>query len=55
MKLNEHRKKGCEKAVDEDRNLLTLKLYPPLRNVVDGVILAKDGNVWNIGRSWRHH
>ncbi len=45
MRLNEHKKKGCEKAVDEDGNPLTLKLYPPLRNAVEGVILAKGGNV----------
>jgi hypothetical protein len=44
MRLNEHRKKGCEKAMDEDRNPLILKLYLPLKNVVEGVILAKGGN-----------
>lgn len=49
MRLNEHRKKGCEKAMDEDRNPLILKLYLPLRNVVEGVILAKGGNVLEYG------
>ncbi len=45
MRLNEHRKKGCEKAVDEDKNPLTFKLYLPLKNAAKGVILAKGGNV----------
>ncbi len=45
MRLNEQWKKGCEKAVDEDGNPLTLKLYMPLRNAIEGVILAKGGNI----------
>jgi len=45
MRLNEHRKKGCEKALDDHGNQLTLKLYSPLRNVIEGNILAKSGNV----------
>jgi hypothetical protein len=49
MRLNEHRKKGCEKAMDEDGNPLILKVYPPLRNVVEGVILAKGENVLEYG------
>jgi hypothetical protein len=45
MRLNEHRKKGCEKTVDDDGNQLTFKLYLPLKNTIEGVILAKSGNV----------
>ncbi len=45
MKLNEHKKKGCEKVVDDHGNKLTLKLYPPLRNIVESIIIAKGGNV----------
>jgi hypothetical protein len=45
MKLNEHTKKGCEKVVDDHGNQLTLKLYPPLKNTIEGNILAKGGNV----------
>jgi len=41
MKINEHLKKECDKAVDFKRKLLKLKLYPPLRNVVEGVHIAK--------------
>ncbi len=43
MRLNEHRKKGCEKAVDDNGNQLTLNL--PLKNIIEDVILAKSGNV----------
>jgi hypothetical protein len=45
MKLNDHRKKGCKKVVDNHGNQLTLKLYPPLRNTVESDILAKGANV----------
>jgi len=45
MKLNEHKKKGCEKVVDDHGNKLTFKLYPPLRNIVESIIIAKGGNV----------
>jgi hypothetical protein len=31
--------------MDFQGNLLKLKLYPPLRNVVEGVYLAKGGNI----------
>jgi hypothetical protein len=41
MKINEYRKKGC----DKDGNPFKLKLYPPLKNVVEGVHLAKGGNI----------
>jgi hypothetical protein len=45
MKFNGYRKKGCEKAVDDDENhQLALKLYLPLKNKVKGIILVKDGN-----------
>lgn len=30
MRLNEHMKKDCEKAVDSNGNQLCFKLYPPL-------------------------
>jgi len=45
MKLNEHRKKGCEKTMDDDGNQLTLKLYLPLKNTIGGINLANSGNV----------
>jgi hypothetical protein len=41
MKINEHLKKECDKAVDFKGKPLKLKLYPPLRNVVEGVHIAK--------------
>jgi hypothetical protein len=31
MKINEYRKKGCDKAMDFKGNPLKLKLYPPLK------------------------
>ncbi len=42
MKINEHRKKGCDKVVG---NPLKLKLYPPLINIAEGVYLTKGGNI----------
>jgi hypothetical protein len=45
MNINEHHKKGCDKVVDFKRNPFKLKLYPPLRNVMEGVHLAKGGNI----------
>jgi hypothetical protein len=45
MMINEHQKKGCDKFVDFEGNLLKLKLYPPLRNAMKGVYLAKVGNI----------
>jgi len=45
MKINEHQKKGCDKVVDSEGNPLKLKLYPTLRNAVEGVYLAKGGNI----------
>jgi hypothetical protein len=31
--------------MDSKRNPLKLKLYPPLRNAMEGVYLAKGGNI----------
>jgi hypothetical protein len=45
MRIDEHRKKGCDKAMDFEGNLLKLKLYPPLKNVAEGVHLVKGGNI----------
>jgi hypothetical protein len=45
MKINEHWKKGCDKAVDFERNPFKLKLYPRLRNAMEGVYLVKGGNI----------
>jgi hypothetical protein len=45
MRLNEHRRKGCEKTMDDDGNQLTVKLYLPLKNIIEGIILAKSGIV----------
>jgi hypothetical protein len=47
MNINEHQKKGCDKAMGFKGNILELKLYPPLRNVAKGVYLAKGGNILN--------
>jgi hypothetical protein len=48
MRLNENKKKGCEKIVDDDKTQLTLKLYPPLKNAIDDIILAIHENVLDI-------
>jgi hypothetical protein len=45
MRINEHRKKGCDKDVDSKRNPLKMKLCPPLRNAMKGVYLTKCGNI----------
>jgi hypothetical protein len=45
MWINEHQKKGCDKVVDSERNLLKLKLYPPLKNATKSVCLMKGGNI----------
>jgi hypothetical protein len=45
MRINEHRKKGCDKVVDSKRDVLKLKLYPPLKNATKGVHLKK---------GWKH-
>jgi hypothetical protein len=39
------KRKGCDKVVDSERNPLKLKLYPTLRNAVEGVYFAKGGNI----------
>jgi len=44
MKINEHQKKGCDKAMDFEQNPFKLKLYPPLKNATEGVYLVKGGN-----------
>jgi len=44
MKINEHQKKGCDKAMDSEGNPFKLKLYPPLRNATKGVYIVKGGN-----------
>jgi hypothetical protein len=44
MRINEHRKKGCDKVVDSERNPLKTKLYLPLRNTTKGVYLVKGEN-----------
>jgi hypothetical protein len=45
MRINDHQKKGSDKAVDFKGNLFKLKLYPPSRNIAKGVYLAKGGNI----------
>jgi len=39
MRINEHQKKGCDKAMDIEGNPFKLKLYPPLRNAMEVCIL----------------
>jgi hypothetical protein len=41
MRIDEHQKKGCDKAMDSKGNLLKLKLYPPLRNATNGCVSCK--------------
>jgi hypothetical protein len=43
--INEHQKKGCDKAMDFEGNYLKLKLYPPLKNATEGVYIVKGGNI----------
>jgi hypothetical protein len=45
MKINEHYKKGCDRVVDSEWNILKLKLYPPLKNTIKDVYIAKGGNI----------
>jgi hypothetical protein len=45
MRINEHKKKGCEKVMDFERNPFKLKLYPPLRKTTEGVYIVKGGNI----------
>jgi hypothetical protein len=45
MRLNKHKKKGCEKVVDSNGKQLNFKLYPPLQNVTKGFIFTKGGKV----------
>jgi hypothetical protein len=45
MKINEHRKKGCDKVVDFKRNPFKLKLYSQFKNATKGVYLVKGGNI----------
>ncbi len=45
MKINENQKKGCNKVVDSKKNPFKLKLYPPLKNAMEGVHLAKGENI----------
>jgi hypothetical protein len=42
MRINERRKKGCDKDVDFERNPLEFKLCPPLTNAMH---LVKGGNI----------
>ncbi len=46
MRINEHQKKGCDKTMDFKGNLLKLKLHPPLKNAMEGVYLANNGNIF---------
>jgi len=45
MRIYEHQKKGCDKVVDFERNILKLKLYAPLRNAVESLHLVKGGHI----------
>jgi hypothetical protein len=44
-RINEHRKNRCEKIVNAEGNFLTLKLYPPLKNTMEGMHIVKGGNI----------
>jgi len=45
MRIYEHQKKGCDKVVDFERNLLKLKLYAPLKNAAESLRLVKGGYI----------
>ncbi len=45
MRINEHRKKGCDKVADSQINAFKLKLYLPLKNVAKGMYLVKGENI----------
>jgi hypothetical protein len=45
MRINEHQKKGYDKASDFERNPPKLKLYPPLKNASEGAYFAKGENI----------
>jgi hypothetical protein len=45
MKLNENKKKGCEKFVDNDDTQLTPHLYPPSKNAINNIIFTIGENV----------
>jgi len=45
MRIYEHQKKGCDKVVDFERNLLKLKLYAPLKTVAESLHLVKGGHI----------
>jgi hypothetical protein len=45
MKLNENRKKGCEKFMDNHDIQLTPKLYPPLKNPANNISFTIGENV----------
>jgi len=55
MRLNEHKKKGCEKTMDDDGNQLTLNLYTyHWKTQLRLSSLQKVGMFWNTRQSWRH-
>jgi len=55
MRLNEHKKKGCEKTMDDDGNQLTLKLYTyHWKTQLRLSSLQNVGMFWNTRQSWRH-
>jgi hypothetical protein len=45
MKINEHQKKGCNKVVDSKKNPFKFKLYPPLKDAMEGVHLVNGENI----------
>jgi len=45
MRLNNHRMKGCHKFVDEECQLLKLKLYSPLKSVHENKLVREGKNL----------
>jgi hypothetical protein len=45
MKINKHHHKWCNKEFNLNKKPLKLKHYPSLKNVVENMLLVKDGNV----------
>jgi hypothetical protein len=46
MKINKHRhNKGCNKELDLNKKTIKIETLSSLKNVVEDILLAKDGNV----------
>jgi sarcosine oxidase delta subunit len=46
MRLNNHHMKGCHKFVDEECQMLKLKLYLPLKSVHESKLVGEGKNLF---------